>query len=290
MTGDVDATDRWGAIFHGSGTYVPQHSRRQWGRIDDAIRTADRAWTDQATTDPARHTPPAVRGDDAWCRIAADTYDMLTASGAYWHLDNDVAACAADEHLIRAWLDAPWVPPGDEPMTMAQAQGLDEEFAADHGIDPTSLHILVDLAQRAGVFGGPRHHISLLRWAENGNLLDDAFVVTVRPLDGPGTGSPQVGIEELVRDRTTPVSTVVGVLHGVARVVNDVVATTRTPTLTAVPDRRAERTGAPADDSRPPPAPSRTTSGFPPLRLVHSATDTNSDPPTPPAAGGGRRR
>jgi hypothetical protein len=187
MTGDVDATDRWGAIFHGSGMSVPQHTRPQRGRIDDAIRTADRAWTDQATTDPARHTPPKVRGDDAWCRIAADTYDMLTASGAYWHLDNDVAACAADEHLIRAWLDAPWVPPGDEPMTMAQAQGLDEEFAADRDIDPTSVHILVDLAQRAGVFGGPRHHIGLLQWAENGN---SSMTRSSSPSDLPTAPAP----------------------------------------------------------------------------------------------------
>lgn len=283
MTGHVDPTARWADIFHGSGMYVPMHTRPQWGRIDDAIRTADRAWKNQATMNPTRHTPPAARGDADWCQIAADTYDRLTASGAYWHLDNDITPCAADERLIRAWLDAPWVPPADEPKTMAQAQGLDGEFATDRDIDPGSLHMLVDLAQHAGVFGGSRHHVALLRWVENGASREDAFLVAVRPIDGHSTGSPQIGIDELVHDRANPVTTIVGILQGVAQVVNSVIAATQPSSSQVTHERVSEHNSTSVDEDRTAVEPVHTSSAFPLLRVVASAVGVTSDPPTSPA-------
>jgi hypothetical protein len=175
-------------------------------------------------------------------------------------------------------------------MTMAEAQGLDLEFAPGRDLDPASLVILVDEAQRAGVFGAAHHRVGLLRWAEDGAFRDDAFLITVAPFNGPGAGSPPVGIEQLVRDHTSPSGVMIGVLQAVARVVNEVFATTSPPATAAAGKVTAPRHG---EHPAPPGPPVSSLPGtFPPLRLVHKPPidpPGRPDPPTAPAAGGGRR-
>ena len=239
---DEDATSRWGLIFHGSGLYRPgNHTRQEWAQIVDAVSTAD---GHQAWSDPTMQGPAPTRGDPVWCRVAVDTYDTLHAAGAYWHpRPGDRPECFADEHIIRAWLDAPWVPPGQEPMTMLQATGLDVQFEPDRAPDPTSLIILVDHAQQVGVLGADGCRVGLWRWMEQGEFRD-GYQVTVRPLGGPGWASPRIDPDELHRVGDEPADAVVGVLTGVARVANTLLDTHVTATASngdrQVPDRHVD--------------------------------------------------
>jgi hypothetical protein len=208
-----DPTGRWGLIFHVSGQHTPTHTRDDWRRIAEAIRAADVAHRAGATIHIGR---PAVRGDAAWCRIAADTWADLTvaADPSTWHTDG--LEGFVDEPAVRAWLDAPWVPPGDRPQTMAEVAGWDELFDPRYRPDAAALAGLVEQAQHVGVFGIPDHRIALWQWSIRGR--EPTFVVTVAPPDGPGWASPPVARDRLVHVGRPPTDAIVDVLHQVADV------------------------------------------------------------------------
>jgi hypothetical protein len=222
MTDPFDTpSGRWGVLFHGSGHYYPSHSRQEWKQIADAIRGADRVHgaAALAVTDPA-----PVRGDDAWCQIAINMYTWLHSADAHRQSPDDDPHCFADEDLVRAWLDAPWVPADAEYPTVAQMSGYDIAFEQGRLPDPSTITMLVDTAQDAGVFGIPRHRISLSRFFGDGTVNPHTFIVTVRPPEGPRISSPLVGADRLLQVDGEPVAVIANVLRSVADVANDVLS------------------------------------------------------------------
>jgi len=162
----------------------------------------------------------------------------LTATGAYWHLaTGDTPDCTADEHLIRAWLDAPWVPPRGRPETMLQATGLGLQFAPDRVPDPAAVTLLVGHAQDTGVFGIPRHRVNLWRFFGDGTLPPHTYILTVRPPDLRGLASPPFDGQRLLRSGCPPIDTIVDMLRQVAAVANG---------LLAARDAAADRAARPA--------------------------------------------
>jgi hypothetical protein len=243
LDGPIDA---WGLIFHGGGLYRVAHTRQDWACIADAIATADRRLDEAAGA--LIGPPPFVRGDQTWCSYAVDTYRTLTDAGAYWHLrPGEDLFCAADEHLIRAYFGAPWVPPTTGAHTMLDASGWDTSFDPAYPVDPTSPVILTSIARDLGLLGGPGHRVGLWRATDHKGDFTDAFLVTVRPHDGPGWASPPIPPEDLVPAGVAPVDAIVGVLTRVAAVANALLATHRTATAPA-PAPERQRDG-------PPPAP-----------------------------------
>jgi hypothetical protein len=233
-----------------------------------------------------------MRGDAYWCHVAVDTYRMLDAAGAYWHMTpGERSECYADDDLIRAWLDAPWVPPGDEPQTMLQAGGLDVEFEAGRLPDPASMTILVGLAQDAGVFGIPQHRVNLWRYFGDGTMPAHTFTVTVRPPDGPGWASSFVGADHLLPPTRSPIDAIAGVLQGVAGVANRLLAARDGPP-DPVPHQALTQIAEadplpPGVQGFPVGNPGRT---FPPLRLVHGATSVGAADQSPQVRDSGRHR
>jgi hypothetical protein len=222
MTDPFDtASGRWGLAFHGAGRYHPAHTRREWKQIADAIRAADRVHTavSRAFTD----TTP-VRGDDAWCQTAIGMYTWLQSADAHQQRPDDEPRCFADEDLVRAWLDAPWVPPAAQAETMAQVNGYDVAFQPGRLPDPSDITMLVDSAQDAGVFGIPGHRISLWRVFGDGTVAPHTFIATVRPPEGPGISSGLVGADRLVQVSGEPVAVIADVLRCVADIANDVLS------------------------------------------------------------------
>ena len=264
MTDPYDGpTGRWGLIFHGSGLYRHAHTRQEWAQIVDAIRTADLLRSD------------GIRGDDAWCQTAVDTYTRLHDAGAYAHLrPGDAPRWHADEHLVRAWLGAPVVPASDESTTMLDAHGWQDTFDPQRAPDPADLTILVGVAQDAGVVGAPLHKVSLLRWVQDGVFRDDAFVVVLWPPDGPARASAAVGLHELLPASSSAVDRIVGVLSTVATVAG---------ALMSASDAAASA----AHRGRVQPAPATAvheralSQGGRAFRLIPGGTDS-APPPTPP--------
>ena len=240
LDGPIEA---WGLIFHGSGLYRVAHSRQEWACIADAIATADRRLNETVGT--VIGPPPFVRGDATWCAFAVDTYRMLTAAGAYWHLrPGEEPFCAADEHVIRAYFGAPWVPPTTPAQTMLDASGWDTWFDPAYPVDPTSPVILANLAQDLGLLGGAGHRVGLWRATDDHGEFTDGFLVTVRPNDGPGWACPPLPPQDLVPTGVAPVDAIVGVLTRVAAVANVLLATHRTAT-TAPEAAQRQRAGPP---------------------------------------------
>jgi hypothetical protein len=222
MTDPSDTpSGRWGHIFYGTGEYHPSHSRQEWKQIADAIRSADRvhAAATLVVTDPA-----PVRGDDAWCQIAINMYTWLHSADAHRQSPDDEPRCFADENLVRAWLDAPWVPPDAEAETVAQMTGYDVQFEQGRLPDPSTITMLVDTAQDAGVFGIPRHRINLWRFFGDGTLPPHTFILTVRPQDGPGVNSSLVGADRLLQIGGEPVTVIADLLRSVADVASEVLS------------------------------------------------------------------
>jgi hypothetical protein len=269
-----DPTGHWGVIFHGTGMHRRARTRQEWAQIADAIATADLLRADAVGT----------RGDEAWCQIAVDTYSRLHDAGAYWHLrPGDQDLWHADEQLVRAWLDAPIVPAGDEPATILDANGWRSTFDPGHKPDPASLTILVDLAQDAGVAGAPRHRVTLLSWVERGITRNDTFLVLLWPPDGPAQGSSAVGLRDLIKPGDAPADVIVGFLQAVAQVTNGLL------NMTTEPDVALRADGRHVDPAAPPPLPEHVQGRrlgnparvFPPLRVGHPAP-VGSDPPSQP--------
>ena len=281
---DLDGPiDRWGLIFHGSGLYRVAHTRHDWACIADAIATADARLADAA--DAVIGLPPFVRGDETWCTYAADTYQMLTAAGAYWHLrPGDDLFCAADEHLIRAYFAAPWVPPTTPPQTMLDASGWDTSFDPAYPVDPSTPVILVNVAQDLGLLGGPGHRVGLWRATDHTGDYIDGFTVTVRPWDQPGWASRQLSTQDIVPAGAAPVDAIVGVLTRVAGVANTLLANHQPATTPRAAVRDRPRDGPP-----PTPLPAHVDGypvgdrnrAFPPLR---GSTPSTPDSPTAAAA------
>ena len=270
-----DPTGRWGLIFHGGGMYRRARSRPEWAQIADAIASADRLRADMVGS----------RGDEAWCQVAVDTYTRLHDAGAYAHLrPGDKPRWHADEHLVRAWLNAPVVPAGDEAATMLDAHGWQYTFDPAHPPDPADLTIMVDLAQDAGVVGALNHKVSLLRWVAGGVTRNDAFLVLLWPPDGPARGSSAVGVDQLITPGQAPADTIVGSLQAIAQVTNRLLDASTEPDTSRRPDSHHE------DPNEPPPLPEHVQGRrignparvFPPLRLVHPALAT-ADPPSQPS-------
>jgi hypothetical protein len=130
--------------------------------------------------------------------------------------------------LVRAWLDAPWVPPGDEAETVAQMTGYDIQFEQGRLPDPADITMLVGAAQDAGVFGIPDHRINLWRYFGDGTFPAHRFTVTVRPPDGPGITSSLIRGDQLVQVGREPVAVIADVLASVAAVANDMLSTAGT--------------------------------------------------------------
>jgi hypothetical protein len=276
------AIGRWGLIFHGSRTYVPAHTRQEWTWIADAIQVADRVMNDTTNGLADRVGQQAIRGDDEWCMAAVARYDSVRTASDYWHPDPATPIkCYADEQIIRAWLDAPWAPPGDHPHTMAEARGWDVLFEPDRPLNPLSLTILVDQAQKVGVFGAPNGRAELVHWVENGITRQDAHLVTVGQEVGPQRGSPMVGADRLIHPGRTPVDAMVSALQSVARVVDGLLAArdghTKTPHAThdlgtgAEPRSPGVEGWSVNDRARP----------FPPLRLDNAASAAPDLPARP---------
>jgi hypothetical protein len=171
---------------------------------------------------------------------------MLTAAGAYWHLrPGEEMVCAADEHIIRAYFGAPWVPPTQPPQTMLDASGWDTSFDPAYPVDPTSPLILVSVAQDLGLLGGPGHRVGLWRATDEHGEFTDGFLVTVRPHDKPGWACPRLPPQDLVPTGVAPVDAIVGVLTRVASVANALLATHRTATTAPDPAPQRQRDGPP---------------------------------------------
>jgi hypothetical protein len=271
-----DPTSRWGLIFHGSGQYTPTHTRDDWWRIVDAIRFADLAHQRRTAAHIGR---PAVRGDSAWCRIAADRWTESSASGDPSRLRTDPVGCLVEEPVVRAWLDAPWVPPGDRPQTVAQVEGWVEAFDPRHVPDPAAIADLVDQAQHVGVFGIRAHRIAL--WHRPGNGSEPTFVVTVAPPDGPGWASPPLARDRLVHTGQPSVDSIVGLFYEVAGIANRLLANGgRARDVTSVHHEHADTPALPAHiDGWPVGNPMR---AFPPLRQVHAQPSIHGSGPVGP--------
>jgi hypothetical protein len=263
MTDPFDSpTGRWGLIFYGNGLYRRAHTRLEWAQIADAIAAAD-----------VRHGD-SMRGGDAWCATAVDTFSMLRDVDAYAQLrSDDHPVWHADERLIRAWLGAPTIPvelPGE---TVLHEHGWHETLGRDRRVDLADLSMLVDLAQDAGVVGEPLHKVNLLRWVNDGAFSDDSFLVLVWRPDGPALPSAPVGLDQLIGAGGSATDRAVAVLSGVAAVANHLLAT-------APPDRapatavKRERPAADAVHEQP------VRRGGRAFRLIAGAG--NADPPTPP--------
>lgn len=265
-----DPTGRWGLIFHGSGLYTPTHTRADWSRIAEAIKTADLAHETTASVHIGR---PVVRGDAAWCRIAADTFADLAAAAQLSVPWPDSNVCFVDDAAVRAWLDAPWVPPGDQPQTMAGVVGWDAMFDPRCRPEPASVTDLIEAAQRAGLFGIPHHRIAVWQAPDRGGA--PTFIVTVQPPQGPGWASPPVGRDRLVHNGLAATDVVVDLLVQVAGVANR---------LLDIGGRAPEAPQHPPQDHYVPLAqvgggrvgnPGR---AFPPLRQVHPIPVTDVRP------------
>jgi hypothetical protein len=286
-----DATSRWSLIIRGSGQDSPRHTRQGWSWIADAIRSADRVINDAAKDRAGRVAASAIRGDTSWCRAAVAAYDSVRAANAYGHPEPAAQGeCYADEHIIRAWLDGPWVPVGDRLQTVAQVTGSDVEFRPGRLPDAAAVTTLVGLAQDAGVFGIPDHRVSLWRFFGDGSLPEHTFKVSVRPPDRPTMTSSLIGADQLLRPAREPVATIVHMLQGVAAVANQLLAAQESPKFHP-PQTDFQRGAAP-----PPTQPGveghvvgARSRPFPALRLdnTNAAPDLPDQPPMP---GTGRHR
>ncbi|MDT5027810.1 MAG: hypothetical protein QOE61_4236, partial [Micromonosporaceae bacterium] len=191
-----------------------------------------------------------MRGDAAWCQMACDTYTMLRDAGAYWHMrPGSEPVCYADGHIIRAWLDAPWVPVGDQPQTMLHAHGLDLRFDPDRQPEAASVTMLISQAQDAGVFGIPDHRVNLWRYFGDGTFPEHTYSLTARPPHGPGIISSLIGADEVLSPGRDPVDAIVGVLQRVASLANGLLTARNTGQATT-PQAHRGRSG------KPPPVPS----------------------------------
>lgn len=198
-------TGRWGLIFHGGGSSIPKHTRQEWAQIAEAIGFADAGSTG------------GVRGDDAWCQEAVDTYQRLRDADAYGQLRQDPSRWYLNENLVRTWLAAPVIPPDAERPTMLDALGWATRFEPGRSPHPAYLTLLVDEAQSVGVIGNPLHRATLLRAVDRGHLRDDAMNVALYPPDAPGLVSEPVRIDgDLLGAERSAVDRIVGVLLTVA--------------------------------------------------------------------------
>ena len=279
-------TDQWGLIFHGSGLYRVAHSRQDWACIADAIATADAHLAYAAGT--VMGAPPFVRGDATWCAYAVDTYTMLSAAGAYWHLrPGDEVFCAADEHIIRAYFGAPWVPPTDPPQIMLDDSGWDTLFDPAYPVDPTSPSILASVAQDMGLLGGPGHRVGLWRATDHNGDYIDGFTVTVMPWDQPGWASPHLSTRDIVSIGAAPIDAIVAVLTRVAAHANRLLAAYRSATTSVAAAPERQRDGPP-----PAPLPAHVDGypigdrrrAFPPLNGVQPSTPDNPTAAATPTA------
>jgi len=258
--------DRWGFIFYNNGLYRRAHTRQKWAQIADAIAIAD-----------VRHRD-GMRGDDAWCATAVDTFTRLRHADAYAYADlrgDDPPRWHSDERLIRAWLGAPSIPADRRGETVLHDYGWNYAFDPDRSIDPADLTMLVDLAQDAGVVGEPLHKVSLLRWVQDGVFSDNSFLVLVWRPDGPALPSGPVPLDELIATSQSATDRAVAVLSGVATVANRLLAA-------AQPDR------VPAAGAKLEPPPPDAVHEQPlhhgghAFRLISGTTDARPSTPPPP--------
>lgn len=262
-----DPIQRWGLIFHGRAEDRPTHSRHEWRRIVDAIRIADAALR-QTVGDAA----PRYRGDQTWCQIATTAYSQ--ARGSIDVTGAQERACFADEDVIRAWLDAPWVPGGAEPATMAGVCGVDDAFRPGRAPDPASVQLLVTGAQDLGLIGIPGVWIGLF-YPSGDPTRGSVWQLAVGPGDGLGQPVGPLDVEHLLGSARTSADVVVAVLSRVAEVVNQRLAPAAN--LRPAQDRLALPAGlASWVDGYPVGQRGR---AFPPLRLT--------EPDTAPPAGPG---
>ena len=202
-------TGQWGLVFYGAGDASPTHTRQQWAQIAEAIRTADASQTG------------GIRGDEAWCQAAVAAYQRLCDADAYGRPRQDPTRWYLNEHLVRAWLHAPVIPPDTARPTMLDALGWATRFAPGHTPRPADLAQLIDHAQAVGVVGAPLYRAALLLAVDRSVLRGDAVHVAVYPHDGPGLVSQPVRVDgDLLDAGSSAVDRVVGVLFTVAVIAN----------------------------------------------------------------------
>jgi hypothetical protein len=289
-----DAIRRWSALFDNGETYGPRHSQREWAYITAGVRKAD-----TMARFAAMASNPVHRGDARWCQAALNVYEALHA------IVNDVdhggnpqtrPACVGNGHIIRAWLSAPWTPPGrSKPTTNFQAKALFLLVEPEQRAAPFWLSTVVDLAQNLGVFGAPGRHISLRLADPPGRLGAEHVEVTVSRPGSPPLTSPPFSITDLAPTGRPPIDTVVGALELVTAVTNRLVDLRRFATANPHP------TAKPGNDPRPDDAPTwggRPPAGIRPLtaddepehRLgpggrpypTLNAVNRSTEPPAPP--------
>jgi hypothetical protein len=189
-----DAIRRWSLLFDSGETYGRRHTQREWAYTAAAVRKADTMARFAAET-----TNPIHRGDARWCHAAISAYEALHATPTDVDLDGSPEprpACVGNGHIIRAWLSAPWTPPGhSEPTTNLQANVLDFLLEPEQR-EPFWLSTVVDLAQELGVFGAPGHHISL--------RLAGGTRRRRRRGHGVACRHPAVDVAAVSRDRPSP--------------------------------------------------------------------------------------
>jgi hypothetical protein len=268
MSEPDDSLIRWELIFRGTGVSRRGHSRQVWAQICEAVRTADLLRAGE------------VRGDAGWCRAAADTYGRLHHSDAYAHLSRQ-AGWAVDEHLVRALLDAPPVPPGAH-ATILEAYGFDSAFGPTQWTHPVNLTVLVATMQELGIVGVAGQRVSVLRAVENGATRDDLVQVVQWQGSNPPRASDPVAVRDLVPAAGTPADRIVAALQAVAGIAADMAGTDHPPPGQA--RHRLTDQPLPANvDGHPLGSRGR------PFRLI-TGGDATPPPPQSPAAPAARHR
>lgn len=225
-----DAIVDWAQIFS-AGHLSP----RNWAFIASAIHSADNHLTH--TADMA----DAVRGDERWCRLAADTYHVLRINGAYAHIPPaEPERCLAERSTIETWLDAP-APGRPYASTVADVLGLVGDFTREPHVSTAAVDRVLSDAQDAGVFGVPDHRVELHHLFPS-TVSPAGLVLVTRPIYGylfdhgddpdappraptyfdlgPGRPSGRVEISDLLPGQVAGVDAAVMLLTRAAELVN----------------------------------------------------------------------
>lgn len=228
-TSDIRAYDG-AAITRWTDLLYAGHTPQQRACLDASWKMADDANAEIAV---ARRDPPdapVVRGS-AWCRLALSAYQRLIDAGAY--ADRTPAPeCVADPGRIRAWLAGPSGVTNFESHTVADVWNFGAGFTDEVEHNLTNL---IEKAQRAGVFGLPRHEITIWHLAASDQWVDGHLLTVDTP-----TG------ERYCSDFLAPTEVVAPDLHGTEAVVDTLTGLAATVDAILAPSRVRGEPAAPA--------------------------------------------
>jgi hypothetical protein len=209
--------DRWGEIF-----YNLNHTAQTWACVRAAIGHADDTMTraSAAAIDPDH--PGLRRGSPLWSEAAVSSYQLLSDTGAYSHVDTDpVNRCVADVEAVRTWLTAPMAAPGLESTTVADKLGVDDDFLLDDEDRPGRLAKLLSTAQLVGVLRTDSAHLQLWHIADNDGDLDGHRLAVLGD-NGVVLSSGLLAVDHLADDSLTGIDAAVDLLSNAAVIANDV--------------------------------------------------------------------